>query len=205
MSEKVLTTEVIKHRKQANQATPQEEHQVVPDKPQTPLEKNFYNLLQLVVRYGERPIQMDGDLFTIGEVIIYTLEGDEITPPRPVYKSIMEQFKLHYKDKDFKAEEFFKLHPDPAISGLAIDIIADKYQLWNAEKEEHLGELVTQQLYEIKLTVINNQIDDLETRLKQAQADGDQNLQLQLLAYQPALISQRNEICKLLGNRVINL
>ena len=203
MSEKVLTTEVIKLRRQSNQAV--QEAQVVPDKPQTPLEQNFYNLLQLVVRYGERPIEMDGEVFSIGEVIIYTLEGDEITPPLPVYKSIMEQFKQHYKDKDFKAEQFFKFHPDPTISGLAIDMIADKYQLLNAEKEEHLGELVTQQLYEIKLTVINNQIDDLEARIKQAQADGDQNQQLQLLAFQPALLAQRNEICKLLGNRIINV
>ena len=49
------------------------------------------------------------------------------------------------------------------------------------------------------------QIEDLEAGLKQAQATGDWNRQMQLMAHQPELLSQRNEICKRLGNRVINL
>ena len=169
------------------------------------LETNFYNLLQLVVRYGERPIQMDEDTFAIGEIIIYTLEGDQIQPPQPVYQTMIDEFKAHYKEPGFVAETFFKFHPDPAVSALAIDMIADKYRFAGTDNEVQLGELVTRLLYEIKLTVINMQIDDLENRIKEAQTTGDTNAQLQLLSYQPALIRQRNEICKILGNRVINI
>jgi hypothetical protein len=82
-------------------------------------------------------------------------------------------------------------------------MIADKYRFAETDAEKHLGELVTRLLYEIKLTVINMQIENLEERLKKAQAERDDTIQLQLLAYHPALINQRNEICKLLGNRVI--
>jgi len=60
-------------------------------------------------------------------------------------------------------------------------------------------------LYEIKLTVINMQINELEQNLKAAQASKDVNRQMQLLATQPALLTQRNEICKILGNRVISI
>ena len=169
------------------------------------LEQNFYNLFQLVVRYGERPVLIDEDQYTIGEIIVYTIEGDQIKPPRPVYQTMMDEFKAHYKEPGFKAEQFFKFHPDPTVSALAIDMIADKYRFEEMENEAQLGEIVSHLLYEIKLTVINIQLDELEERLKEAQENGNTNAQLQLLAYQPALIKQRNEINKLLGNRIINI
>ena len=80
-----------------------------------------------------------------------------------------------------------------------------KYQDVSPDFEARLGELVTQLLFEIKLTVINMQIADLEQGLKDAQANNDIDRQMQLLAYQPQLLEQRNQICKILGNRVISV
>ena len=169
------------------------------------LKQNFYNLMQLVVRYGERPIQVGDTIYSIGEIIIYTIEEDEIKAPEPVYQAIIDEFKRHCKDEGFKAEEFFKFHPDQAISALAIDMIAEKYQYASFNHDGRLGELVTQFLYEIKLTVINQQIEELEQNLKEAQASGNWDRQMQLQAYQPQLLQARNDLCKLLGNRVINV
>lgn len=234
IGEQVLTNEVIKLRRKrmeerrkqepieqgkAEEApvAPQTESQVIQApvkpvhvqrpqfKPETLLEKNYYNLLQLIVRYGERPVEFEGAIYSIGEVIIYTLEGDEIKPPFEVFQSMIDEFKRHYKDEGFKAETFFKFHPDPLISAIAIDMIAEKYQYASPDFEDRLGELVTQLLFEIKLTVINIQIADLEQKLKEAQANNDVDTQMRLLAHQPALLSARNEICKILGNRVINI
>ena len=173
--------------------------------PKSALDQNFYNLMQLVVRYGERPIQVGDTICSIGEIIIYTIEEDEIKAPEPVYQAIIDEFKRHCKDEGFKAEDFFKFHPDQAISALAIDMIAEKYQYASFNHEGRLGELVTQFLYEIKLTVINQQIEELEQNLKEAQASGNWDRQMQLLAYQPQLLQARNDLCKLLGNRVINV
>ena len=226
IAEKILTNEVINlRRKKAEERAKSKEKQEIeeattvteqtpvqttvttakPVAPKSPLEQNYYNLLQLIVRYGERPIEVEGMVYTIGEVIIYTLEGDEIKAPQPVYQTIMDEFKRHYKDEGFKAEQFYKFHPDPSVSSLAIDMIADKYLFAKPNIEAQLGELVTQLLYEIKLTVINIQIADLEEGLKQAQADGNWDRQMQLMAHQPQLLEQRNAICKVLGNRVINI
>ena len=173
--------------------------------PKSALDQNFYNLMQLVARYGERPIQVGDTIYSIGEIIIYTIEEDEIKAPEPVYQAIIDEFKRHCKDEGFKAEDFFKFHPDQAISALAIDMIAEKYQYASFNHEGRLGELVTQFLYEIKLTVINQQIEELEQNLKEAQASGNWDRQMQLLAYQPQLLQARNDLCKLLGNRVINV
>ena len=235
MSEQVLTNEVIKLRRkkmeerrkqdalekeevqETTAAVSQPEnlnvdtpvHSISPQhtqiKPKTQLEKNYYNLLQLIVRYGERPIDIDGTIYTIGEVIIYTLEGDEIKPPYEVFQAMIDEFKRHCKDEGFKAEQFFKFHPDPLISAIAIDMIAEQYQYASPDYESRLGELVTQLLYEIKLTIINIQIADLEKGLKEAQETSDWDRQMQLLAHQPELLSARNEICKILGNRIINI
>jgi len=226
MSEKVLTTEVIKLRKEKisenaktekqKEAEPpsvptapsQPSHPSHPAQPATvssPLEKNYYNLMQLVVRYGERPIEVDGTLLTIGEVIIYTLEGDGIQPPLPVFQTMIDAYKQHCKEEGFVAERFFKFHTDTQVSSTAIEMIAEPYQFVKSENDVRLGELVTQLLYEIKLTVINMQIADLEQGLKEAQAQGDIKRQFELLKHQPQLLAMRNELCKLLGNRVINV
>lgn len=223
MSEQVLTNEVVSIRRKKmeerdkevkNEAqkeavnptavvNPTQVHQQKPVVARkTPLEQNYYNLMQLIVRYGERPIEVDDSVYTIGDVIIYTLEGDEIAPPVPVYQTIMDEFKAHSKDEGFQAEHFFTFHPDPTVSSTAIEMIAERYQDVKSNGEARLGELVTQLLYEIKLTVINMQIEQVEQDLKAAQAAGDWSKQAQLLSYQPQLIAQRNEICKILGNRV---
>ena len=211
MSEKVLTVEVMKLRrkegeeaaKKAEKEEPKEEPKHATVTPGNPLEQNFYNLFQLVVKYGEQPIVVDEELFTIGELIIYTLEGDQVQAPQPVYQTMIDEFKAHSKEPGFKAETFFKFHPDPAVSALAVDMIADQYRFAEMNNEMQLGELVKRLLFEIKLTVINGQIDELEQRMKNAQAEGDVNAQLELLKFQPVLLNQRNEICKILGNRVI--
>ena len=227
MSERVLTNEVIALRKRraverekakeqqamtaATQTTPVENTPVAPnpqktdEEPKSALEQNYYNLIQLVVRYGERPIEVEETMYTIGEVIIYTLEDDGITPPKPVYQVLTDEFKKHYKDPGFKAESFFKFHENPEVSALAVDMIAEKYQFATPDNEARMGELVTQLLYEIKLTVINMQIEDLERNLKEAQRTGNWEYQVALLKHQPELLAQRNEICKLLGNRIINV
>ena len=228
MSERVLTNEVIALRKKraverekAKQEARSETTDVAgsetpstPNIPSTPkasqepksaLEQNYYNLIQLVVRYGERPIVVEDTKYTIGEVIIYTLEDDDIQAPKPVYQILIDEFKKHYQDPGFKAESFFKFHSNPEVSALAVDMIAEKYQFATPDNEERMGELVTQLLYEIKLTVINQQIEELERNLKEAQRTGNWEYQVALLKHQPELLAQRNEICKLLGNRIINV
>ncbi|MBQ2520443.1 MAG: DNA primase [Paludibacteraceae bacterium] len=228
MSEKVLTTEVLNLRKKKAEESHKEEEKKAEEqqnvqsteqveqsnpikliKTPTPqrsgLDANYYNLMQLIVRYGEQPIDVNGQRYTIGEVIIYTLEADEAKAPRPVYQMMMDEFKRHFQENGFKAESFFKFHPDQQISALAIDMITDKYQFAKPDNNVQLGELVTRLLFEIKLTVINMQIEQLEAGLKEAQAQNDWDRQMQLLAHQPKLLQARNEICKVLGNRVINI
>ena len=227
ISEKTLTTEVVNLRKkkveEINKAQTKEEvfaHPVeTPQEPATPdpkspipsvqpasaLEQNYYNLIQLIVRYGEQKMEVDGDIYSIGEVIIGTLANDGIQAPRPVYQEMIDEFNRHFQEEGFKAETFYKFHPNPQISSLAVEMIAEKYRFASSEKDLKLGELVVRLIYEIKLTVINMQIEKVDAELKDAQATGNWERQMQLLKYQPQLLEQRNMICKILGNRVISV
>ena len=231
MSEKVLTNEVVNlRRKKMEERNKAKEggsyteegtssSEEVPSSPTTPIDTptvresaplsrlaaNYYNLMQLVVKYGERPIEVDGTVYSIGDLIILTLEADEIQPPLPVYQTMIDEFKQHSKEEGFKAETFFKFHPDPQVCKMAVEMIAEKYRVADSDSEKRIGELVTRLLFEIKLTVINIQVEELEKNLKLAQTNNDWNTQMALLKHQPELLEARNEICKILGNRVINI
>ena len=231
MSEKVLTNEVVNLRRKkmeernkakegglyteegassseevsSSPTTPIDTPTVRESAPLSGLAANYYNLMQLVVKYGEHPIEVDGTVYSIGDLIILTLEADEIQPPLPVYQTMIDEFKQHSKEEGFKAETFFKFHPDPQVCKMAVEMIAEKYRVADSDSEKRIGELVTRLLFEIKLTVINIQVEELEKNLKLAQTNNDWNTQMALLKHQPELLEARNEICKILGNRVINI
>ena len=187
--------------------------------PDSPLDKHFYDLIQLVVRHGEQIVGINGQMLMIGEIIISALEGDSIHPTKTVYQTIMNDFKVHYQDEGFKAETFFKFHEDPDVSATAVDMLIDRYQLATDKsatedkktKEDQdlqlqqLAQLVTQHLYEIKLTTIEMQIIEVGDKLKEAQEKGQWDVEMQLLSHQQQLIRNKNEICKILGNRIITL
>jgi len=185
----------------------------IPGKRLTKLEENYRNLLQLIVRYGERDLYpSDNGTIHVGEYIITTLSNDGIEAPNALYRKVIDEFSTHQHDANFKAETFFKFHPDPNVSALAVDLIADKYQLSQMYAKQrisisvgNLPELVVQLLLELKYTVINERIDNLERLLKEAQETNNDELTRELLAGQPQLMQIRNEICKQLGNRVITL
>jgi DNA primase len=184
--------------------------------------ENFLNLIQVIVRYGDEIMyeNVDGSKLTAGDYIIGQLAADDIAAPTTLYQKILDEFNAHKNDAGFKAETFFKFHADPEISKIAIDLIADKYQLSSIFStqsvsenvsvhvkkrsiNEELCELVPKLLLELKYTVINERIDQLEQTLKQAQADGNWDLIRELLATQPQLLDIKNQIARTLGNRVI--
>lgn len=195
----------------------------VPGKRLTKFEENYRNLLQLIIRYGEKDAYpVEGGYVSVGDYIISTLEADCIEAPNALYRKVVDEFLAHKNDTNFKADTFFKFHPDTAISALAVDLIADKYQLSRMYAKQNISENVTHQvklktdednlpellarlLLELKLTVINERIDNLERLLKEAQESGNDELMRELLISQPQLLDVRNQICKQLGNRIITI
>ena len=183
-------------------------------------ERNIFNLLQVIVRYGERIIFQTADRsITVGEYIISELKNDCIDIPNPLHRQIIDEYIANYRLPHFVASTFFQHHPDVEISLLAVNMIADKYQLsrmYNKrsvsenvvqevqqDETEILPELVQRLLLELKYTVVDERIDAMQLALKEAQDREDWNAISLILEQQPLLLQLRQQLCRALGNRVI--
>jgi DNA primase len=184
-------------------------------------EQNLQNLMQLIVRYGEVVLYQQGDcVIRVGEYIIQELHKDNFVLEKPLYQLVINEYVAHCKEPNWIAATYFQYHSNAELSQFAVDMLTDKYQLSriyarqavseNVVREvdlpsdlDILPELVQRLLLELKYTLVNERIDALQKMLEAAAHSGDWNLQRELLAQQPLLNNIRQNICKLLGNRVI--
>ena len=183
---------------------------------------NMQNLIQLIIRYGEQVVFVNenDEPVQCGEFIIACLHEDNIEPRIELHKTIIDEYLTHYKDENFKAEDYFLHCDDNRINTLATSLVTDPYPLSRIFSHQSISENVTQEvkpqtdadilpqitqqlLMEIKYTVINEQLEEMQTLLKQAQADNNWEQIRSLLSRQPELQAVRSQIAQALGNRVI--
>ncbi len=189
------------------------------------LDENIRNLLQVLIRYGNLPLFAgeDGTVISVGQYVLSDLDSDGIEFQNPIYQKVLEELRKHLTDENFVAETFFKYHTDPQISSLAGDliseIISEKYpksKIYNRKNisenvnvsiepssdEDELGELVPHLLYELKLALVNRQIDNLRLLLQHAQDNNDDETAFRLLRQQPVLEQIKRTLCLALGQRI---
>lgn len=183
-------------------------------------ERNILNLIQVLIRYGERVLyQTEDQMITVGEYIITEINNDSIDIPNPLHKLVIDEYVANYQAPQFVASVFFQHHPNAAISQLAVDMIADKYQISRMYNKRSISENVIQEvqqdetsvlpelvqrlLLELKYTVVDERIDSMQRLLKEAQERDDWQLITAILEQQPQLMDIRTQLCRALGNRVI--
>ena len=184
-------------------------------------ELNIRNLLQVIIRHGEKPIfQNDNTIIQAGEYIIQELRNDNIEIGNPLYQLILDEYMAHYKEDNWIAANYFQYHPNGEVNLFSMEMLIDKYQLSrmygkqvvseNVIKEmeipteaDNLPELIQRLLLELKYTIVNERIDSMQTMLKEAQKRNDWELIRTILEQQPMLMDIRQQLCKVLGNRVI--
>ena len=183
-------------------------------------ERNILNLIQVLIRYGERVLyQTEDQMITVGEYIITEINNDSIDIPNPLHKLVIDEYVANYQTPQFVASVFFQHHPNAAISQLAVDMIADKYQISRMYNKRSISENVIQEvqqdetsvlpelvqrlLLELKYTVVDERIDSMQRLLKEAQERDDWQLITAILEQQPQLMDIRTQLCRALGNRVI--
>jgi DNA primase len=183
-------------------------------------ERNILNLIQVLIRYGEQVIhQNEEQVITAGEYIITEINNDHIEITNPLHQKIISEYVANYQNPNFVASTFFQHHPNTEISQLAVDMIADKYQLSRMYSKRSISENVVQEvqydettilpelvqrlLLELKYTVVDERIDAMQVTLKEAQERGDWQLITAILEQQPQLLEIRQKLCRALGNRVI--
>lgn len=166
-------------------------------------DKNMLNILQLIIRSGEQPLCQDaeGKPILVGEYIINELSNDGITPRQDVHRQVLADYWEHFHEENFVAKNYFLRHDNSQINHLALDLVADQYQLskiYDAEPQENLVKLVQRVLLEIKKTVIEERINELQQRIARAVKDKDEEVLHSLLLDQPPLLAIREQIKKAL-------
>lgn len=226
---KKIPTKLQSPDHQSNDMEPQSQQvaqtQMTEERMKTPAksskEQNIENLMQIIIRYGEQVLfQLEATVIRTGEYIINELRRDSITIDNQLYQLILDEYMAHYQEPNWVAAKYFQHHPKAEVSQFAVDMLADKYELSrmyskqmvseNVVKEVNvpsdldiLPELVQRMLLELKYTIVNERIDSMQTMLKEAQKHNDWELIRTILEQQPMLMDIRQQLCKVLGNRVI--
>lgn len=112
------------------------------------------NILKYVVRYGNCvlcEIQNEDDAtdlpckMTVSEYVVNDLKNDGMEFFNPLHKRILDEVEAHLDDAGFRADRFFGSYPDPQVSALVMDLLAEQYQLsyihFNMAKYEPAKEL----------------------------------------------------------------
>ena len=147
------------------------------------------------------------------------MKNDSIDIANPLFQQVIDEYIANYQTPNFVSSVFFQHHPDTHISQLAVDMIADKYQLSRMYSKRSISEIVVQEvqqdettilpelvqrlLLELKYTVVDERIDSMQRLLKEAQNNNDWQLITAILEQQPQLMEIRQQLCRALGNRVI--
>ena len=173
------------------------------------------SIARYVVRYGEQIIFDYQDEQTqehiqmrLADYVHFDLNRDGIRIEHPLYRQLIEEAVAHCQEEGFEAYRYFLAHPDPHISMLAADLASEKYQLSKYHSKyqtiepesERLDFVVPQELYALKEAHIQEEIKQLQQRIKDAKNDEET---LTLMRQLNELNSLRRQLCKQLGERII--
>ena len=173
------------------------------------------NILQLLLLYGQHIIYYSDEANTIpvnaGEYIFKELEDDELIFFNPLHQQILDEYKLHLTDENFKPEHYFLFNPDTQISQLAADLVTEKYILSKVhskiKKVEHdserLIDLIPRVIFEYKNSLMLEQMRNKLLELKIASDNKNKSRVDEIMRDITKLETIKKQLSKTLGERII--
>jgi DNA primase len=183
-----------------------------------PQEEEERNIIRYLVRYGTMELyrakpdeESEERSVTVGEYILDELARDHLQFQHPLYVHALQLFSDNFQKDNFTPEYYFVQHPDPIISHMATDLLAEKYVLSKIhskmkkveEDSEKLIELVPRVVFEYKNGILKSLIKKMLLKMKEAQEQKD-NENLMLLQEEYAKLALiKSQLSKTLGERII--
>lgn len=176
------------------------------------------NIVRYLVRYGDMVLyclkpddQSEEVPVTVGQYLLDELARDELKFEHPLYVRMLELFRENASKPGFVAEHFFGQHPDPQVSRLSTDLLADKYVLSRyhskmskiEEESDRLLELVPRVMFEYKNKLLLETIKEKMLEMKRANEQNDMARQEQLMQEVGNLNVIKSQLSKTLGERII--
>ncbi|HLP03789.1 MAG TPA: DNA primase [Paludibacter sp.] len=181
----------------------------------TKFEDQERNILQVLVRHGDKTLFYEDagqqHPVSVGTYILEELEKDTLVFNNPLHSLMIEEYKGNFRNEGFAVERFFIHHPNPEISKIAADLIAEKYTLSRIHSkikkvetdEQRLLELVPRIVFEFKNSVILEMIKQKLLEMKIANENKNNLLVDQIMQEMVALETVKKQLSKTLGERII--
>ncbi len=192
---------------------------------QSPLYPFERNVAYYLVRYAHKPLiyskegEVVEDNMQVAEYVQYDLERDEMELVTPVFRTILQESLEHLADEKFNPQQYFLRHTDPEVSGIAADLLFDRYELSKIHLRQY-GENVTVEetplaevqnlintvprvVTELKNEHVLQNLKKLKTQLALAQEQGDNDKIVQLMQEISRLGEIRRFLAKHLGERIV--
>lgn len=174
-------------------------------------------ILQMVVRYGEKvlcnvPDEEGKEIpITVTEYVINDLKEDELAFHNPLHRQMLTEAAEHIHNEGFTAERYFLAHPDPIISKLSTELIADRYQLSKYHSkaqrlvtdEERLFELVPTLMINFKFAIISEEMKHMMYALQDPAVANDEEQCTSIMKRYSELREIKSIMAKRLGDRVV--
>lgn len=174
-------------------------------------------ILQMVVRYGEKvlcnvPDEEGKEIpITVTEYVINDLKEDELAFHNPLHRQMLTEAAEHIHNEGFTAERYFLAHPNPIISKLSTELIADRYQLSKYHSkaqrlvtdEERLFELVPTLMINFKFAIISEEMKHMMYALQDPAVANDEEQCTSIMKRYSELREIKSIMAKRLGDRVV--
>lgn len=192
----------------------------VPPKPEIKVSPSYYSereMVRLLLKYGanvygEKEVEGTRVAVTVADFIVHEITSDELGFTDRVFGEVFTEYKFHVDQGIFPGDHHFVRHPDPEISQLSVDLLADSYELsriWQerqsfVESEDRmLKEIVEESVLKFKSDKIKEMRALLLVEIGTAAAAGDMEAVGRLQKQVNTLNRVMNGISKSLGKRIV--
>lgn len=165
--------------------------------------------MQQMVRHGEEIIDYETDengntlSLSVAEFILGDLQGDQLEFSDPLLRQMAAELLQHLHDPGFVASRYFLRHDDSRIRTLATDLVGERYELSRLFKgDTTLQEVVPHLINDYKMAIVERELKETLSRLKDPDVVGDPQLCRQVMEEYQTLLEARKELAFYLGQRV---
>ncbi len=161
-------------------------------KPQVPVGYHQEReLIKLLLHYGMEELLHDTTdeqgypafyRETVAKNMLDDLAADKFGFEHPTHQKILQIFREHIEKDEVPNEKYFTSHPEPDISGLAVDLLSDQYELsknWEKHKifvkteKEDLKKSIERALLTYRRVVLEAKLPLIAQAIKEAGNDDD--------------------------------
>lgn len=168
-------------------------------------------ITQEVVRHGEEVIFHDVQMnegeantdVTAAEYVYYDLGADQLRFQNAIYNRILEEAVAHVHDEGFKADEYFRSHPDEEVNQVATELCTETYVLTKSnqmrQEEDSLQSRIVHLLLDYRMTFVKNRLEQVKQLLPKASESERATLQQEWMK----LLAIRQEIARRVGHSIL--